>query len=73
MWLIRDGRTQGTYAYRPTALPVVGETILVQEETETSQKGDPRILTASPPVPASVTRVRAGTITASEIDSAAAA
>lgn len=72
MWLIRDGRTQGTYAYRSTALPAVGQTIFVQK-VETDQEGDPRILAASPPVPACVTRVRAGTITASEIDSAAAA
>jgi hypothetical protein len=69
---MHDGRIQGTYAYKSLALPAVGETISVQK-VGTDHQGDERILTALPPVPACVTRVRAGTITASEIDSAAAA
>jgi hypothetical protein len=71
---MRGGRTQGTYAYKSIALPAVGETIFVQK-VGADHQGDERILTAVPPVPAYVTRVRAGTITAtaSEIDSAAAA
>jgi hypothetical protein len=69
---MRGGRIQGTYAYKSIALPAVGETIFVQKIGPDHQ-GDERILTALPPVAACVTRVRAGTITASTIDSAAAA
>ena len=64
---MRGGRTRGTYAYRSTDLPAVGETILVQK-VETDVDGDQRILDALTPVPACVTRVRAGTITATELD-----
>ena len=71
---MRGGRSQGTYAYKAISLPAVGETILVQK-VGAEHQDDERIPTALPPVSACVTRVRAGTITAtaSEIDSAAAA
>jgi hypothetical protein len=66
VWLMAGAKTRGAYAYVSNVLPAVGETIVVRK-TVIDEAGDAQMRMDTSPVPARVTRVRAGVITAAEM------
>jgi hypothetical protein len=66
VFLMAGKTSRGTYVYVSNNLPAVGDTIFVRK-TAVGQHGDPETSRETAPVPARVTRVRAGVITAAEM------